>query len=138
MSEMENGGEHLSEDEIKKEIDRIYKLIGQYNNLNASVRAGGHYMLKTMQEIAEHATDDEFNKMMERYTLVSDNIAVGMSEVGLASEDGVRVQRIDFDRSYTMDDLIFLREYIIKMDRLYDFLQSKGCSDEELGVVKDE
>ena len=137
MTEEEDVGEQLSQAEIEAEINRLIALMRQYNNLLESVRVGGYYALEIVRETAAKAEDDKTaQQKLRRAEQQSIDIKNGMSDFLLTFDEANVAHDIALSGNYSMGNLIILRTYLAKVEKLYRSLKEKGWQDKDLGVVR--
>jgi hypothetical protein len=137
MSETEDAGEQLSEEEIAAEVQNLLVSLRPFNNLKASVLENQHYGMRMIESDPDMLEGDdeqskEFRVMAQKWKDLSLDLREAMVEVGLKAEDGYAYRDINNRSERRMADLIFLRDYLPKMEALYKRLHYKNGIDGEI------
>ncbi|MFA6963400.1 MAG: hypothetical protein WC227_01645 [Patescibacteria group bacterium] len=130
MSEIEEVGEQLSQEEISKEIEELIIALRPYNNLKTSVMHNKHHGVASVEadprSLEGNTPDDiKFRNVVKRWEEYSDELRKGMVTVDLEPGHGYAYQDVRSRDGKRMIDLIFLREYYEKIKNLHEILSQK-------------
>lgn len=139
MDEQEDVGEQLSEEEIVAQIQELLVALEPYNNLSASVLHNQHYSTEMFESDPSLTEGDDENgqyyrDLAQKWKRFSNELREEMANanVGLEPEDGYAYRDIMTRSERRMVDLIFLREYLPKMEALYKRLHYKNGVDGDI------
>lgn len=139
MNETFDGGEQLSEEEIAAQVQELLTAIELYNNLIVSVLHNQHYMTKTFESdpsLTEGDDEDSgyFKNLIEETRNFSVDLREEMADpkIDIKAEDGYALRDIMCRAERKMADLMFLREYLPKMEKLYKKLHYKNGVDGDI------
>lgn len=137
MSEINEGSEQLSEEELTTQVNELLSALSPYNNLKAAVLANQHVVLAMIDNDpslleGDDAESQEFRETTEKFQKFSSELREEMANVGLRAEDGHALRDIMIRRERRVADLVFLQEYLPKMQSLYKKLHYKNGVDGEI------
>lgn len=137
MSEIEEIGEQLSEEEIAAEAQRLMKALSPFNNLKTAVLSNQHLGLNQIDSDPSMLEGDDedsqyFRDKVDMWRQFSEDLRNEMEAVGLKAEDGYAYRDINNRSERRMADLIILREFLPKMEALYKRLHYKNGVDGEI------
>jgi len=137
MSERNEGTEQLSEEEIVAQVQELMVALKPYNNLKSSVLHNQHYATQTLESDPSLVEGDDeeaqyFRDAIEKNKRFTKDLQVEMANVGLKAEDGYAYRDIATREERRIADLIFLREFFVKMQDLYKRLHYKNGTDGEI------